>query len=153
MKLDFCRFILSRLDFDGFVGFTEEKMWLPSIIKFVFIVFDKSGLVWLLVDGRVQRTDQLLCLFVSRSSAGRIAYYYYYCFPRGLRRLYVLNVWRRRATKVPRETRARPSDRTIIFRNPSGTFYSDSLIENGFFFYFNRKRRTKIYTYICTLFV
>lgn len=123
MKLDFCRFSLSRLDFDGFVGFMEEKMWLPSIIKFVFIVFDKSGPVWLLVDGRVQRTDQLLCLFVSRSSAGRIAYYY--CFPRGLRRRYVLNVWRWRATKVPCETRARPTDRTIIFRNPSGTFYSD----------------------------
>jgi hypothetical protein len=130
MKLSFCWFILSRLDFDGFVGFTVKKMWLPLIIKFAFIVFDKSGstvvvvIVWWLVDGRVQRTDQLLCLFVSRSSAGRIAYYYY-CFPRGLRRRYVLNVWRRRATKVPRETRARTTDRTIIFRNPSGTFYSD----------------------------
>lgn len=101
------------------------------------------------VTGRVQRTDQLLCLFVSRSSAGRIAYYYYYyyCFPRGLRRRCVWNVWPRRATKVPCATRARhPTDRTIIFRNPSGTFYSDR--ERFFFFYFNRKRRTYMCIYI-----
>lgn len=77
--------------------------------------------------GRVHRTDQLLCLFVSLSV--RIAYYYY-CFPRGLVAATARSE-RMAAAHGRRDTCAsgRPDNN---FRNPSGTFYS---IESSFFFF------------------